>query len=81
MDMEATRANWKAIIDGLQGFRVAMGRRASYEDTAFMVVLSALALFAHSIAGPIVFRMAGLDDPGTDQRFRRWLDRLLLAWA
>jgi AcrR family transcriptional regulator len=54
-------------------------RTPPFEDTLFTVLLALYALFAQSVAGPLLARTAGLPDrPRTDERFRKWLARLLL---
>jgi AcrR family transcriptional regulator len=80
LDSKGARANWKAIIDGLHGMRTAAGFEGDHEDTAFTVVLSALAIFGQAIAGPGTFKQAGLDrDRAAPLRFRRWLATVLSA--
>jgi AcrR family transcriptional regulator len=91
LDMTAVHANWKTINDAMHALRIssleeeARGRghvlttKPDYEDTVFTVMLSALALFAQSIAGPAMFRMAGIDgDRATTSRFRKWLAGVLI---
>ena len=79
---ETARSNWEQIgkvSHALRLKRVKKGhRKPAYEDTLFAIVLSALALFAQSIAGRSTFRVAGLEtDPAVERRFRRWLAELL----
>ena len=79
------RENWSTIIDAMHALRTARGkarrdgmREAPHQDTAFTVVLSALALFGQAIAGPTTFEAAGLArDAATEKRFRAWLADLL----
>lgn len=78
LDSKATRENWKLIIDSVHALRQAAGSTAPYEDSAFSVTLSALALFGQSIAGPSMFELAGVHDTKTaPRRFRQWLGALL----
>ena len=58
------------------------GKRAlaqpSYEDTAFTVALSAMALFGQALIGRATFAASGLGrDAAVERRFRAWLARLL----
>lgn len=47
-------------------------------DTARLVVLAALVLVGGSVLGPTMLAKAGLDGPGAEAGFRRWLARLLV---
>jgi AcrR family transcriptional regulator len=81
-DSPEIRAKWKQIIDVTHEGRVSLlGDRAPpREDTAFTVALSALALFAQALGGPMTFRASGLSPgPRTEERFRVWLATLLAA--
>ncbi|MGZ3427659.1 MAG: TetR/AcrR family transcriptional regulator [Polyangia bacterium] len=73
-DPAPARPRWRTIIDATHAMRP---RGATRADTAFTVVLSALATFAQAIAGEAVFAMAGLDRRSSPARFRRWLAALL----
>jgi AcrR family transcriptional regulator len=54
-------------------------RTPPYEDTLYTVLLAASALFAQSVAGPMLARSAGLSSgPRADARFRKWLARLVV---
>lgn len=80
LDGTEVRTKWHEIIDATHAARVAMhpDRAPAREDTAFTVVLSALALFGQAISGPSTFHAAGLGrGPRVDDRFRSWLAALL----
>jgi AcrR family transcriptional regulator len=49
-----------------------------FEDTLFTMILALSALFAQSVAWPIMSRGAGLGEGG-EARFRKWLARVLIA--
>lgn len=74
---ERARENWARIGEvthDIRGKRFKGKRKPTYEDTMFAIVLSALALFAQSIAGEATFRVAGLDGDATvGARFREWV--------
>ena len=77
---ERTREQWRAIIDATHAARVAAspGGPPSREDTAFTVVLSALAIFGQAIAGRSTLEMAGLGGGAeVGRRFRAWLGGVL----
>lgn len=75
------RAGWEAIARLAHTQRLARtgaSPASTLEDTRFTVVLSALALFALAIAGPITLSAAGFAHPDrAEQRFRGWLSRLV----
>lgn len=48
-----------------------------FEDTLFTMLLALSALFAQSVAWPILSRGTGLD-AGSEERFRKWLARVLV---
>jgi AcrR family transcriptional regulator len=82
---EASKVGWAKIIELTHSLRTPEkrsrgGRRtASYQDTRFTVVLSALVLFGEAIAGDATFRVAGLvDSPRTARAFRKWLATLIM---
>jgi hypothetical protein len=79
IDVPAARASWRAIIDATHAMRPKGGTgAAAREDTAFAVMLAALATFGQAIAGDAVLAMAGLSrDAATPAHFRRWLAALL----
>jgi len=53
-------------------------QEAPYEDTAFAIMLAAMALLADAIAGPVLRDSAGYaDDEDAPRRFRLWLSDLL----
>ena len=78
---ETARENWAQIgkvAHGLRLKRAKGARKPAYEDTLFVIALSALALFGQAIAGKATFRVAGLEaDPRAERRFRKWLATLL----
>ena len=78
---ETARENWAQIgkvAHGLRLKRAKGARKPAYEDTLFVIALSALALFGQAIAGKATFRVAGLEaDPKAERRFRKWLATLL----
>lgn len=80
-DAPALRENWAQIGEFTHALRAAScegGRRPRYEDTRFTILLSALALFGQAVVGGAAFRAAGFEqDEGAEQRFRRWLAKLL----
>ena len=49
------------------------------EDTQFIVLLAALALFGEALAGPAMRLSAGIDDDDASRRFRKWLARILVS--
>ena len=67
-----------AATHALRKTRRGERRLPALEDTAFAVVLAAMALLAQSVVGPALFADAGL---GADAggRFRAWLARVLIA--
>ena len=79
LDGADVRAGWKKIIDMTHAARrAATSTTASREDTAFTVVLSALAVFGQALAGPNTFAAAGLGrTPKVQAQFRAWLSALL----
>lgn len=51
-----------------------------FDDTLFTLLLAMFALFAQSVAGPMMLSAAGLaEGPETEERFRRWLARVLVT--
>ena len=70
----AVRAKWRQIIETTHAARVQFARGGappSYEDTAFLITLAALALLGLSLAGVSTFALAGLPTGAkTEQRFR-----------
>jgi len=83
-DTDEMRTQWRAIIDATHATRtrVAKGAAPPLEDTAFMNVLSALAMFGLAIAGPETFQLAGLGRGArVEARFRAWLAQLLAEHA
>jgi AcrR family transcriptional regulator len=56
------------------------GRKPTYEETLFAILVSTLALFGQAILGPMLFRIAGLDnDPTAPERLRSWLGSVLMS--
>jgi AcrR family transcriptional regulator len=69
------RTRWRLIVQATHALRPA---GADPEDTAFTVLLSALALFGQALAGPGVFDAAGLGrTEAVQRRWRAWLAGLL----
>ena len=55
-------------------------RTPPFEDTLFTIALAMFALFGEAVMGPMIARAAGApDDPAIEDRFRRWLARVLLT--
>jgi AcrR family transcriptional regulator len=80
LDGTEVRAQWRNIIDVTHAARTlaSTGRTPPREDTAFTVVLSALAILGQALAGPSAFQAAGLGRGRRAQaRFRGWLAGLL----
>jgi AcrR family transcriptional regulator len=78
LEAKAVRANWHAINDAMHALRTSAGQKADYEDTVFTVMLSALAIVGAAVAGPTIFRMAGVSGGrAAEKRFRAWLARIL----
>jgi AcrR family transcriptional regulator len=82
LDGPDIRTQWKQIIDATHAARVAASKDAGIarEDTAFAVMLSALAVFGQALAGPATFHAAGLGRSVRAQtQWRAWLADLLAA--
>ena len=80
LDGPDVRAGWRKIIDMTHAARVVATKDPSLarEDTAFTVVLSALAVFGQALAGPSTFAAAGLGRTAKVQaQFRTWLSARL----
>ena len=77
------RDGWRAIAEATHAARGKAhlhrdGKEASFEDTRFTIVLSALALFGQAIAGDATFGAAGFaGDAKAQKRFRKWLAEML----
>ncbi|HYB13706.1 MAG TPA: hypothetical protein VEG67_09545 [Myxococcota bacterium] len=70
----------RAVAELVHARRVAGGRAtaADFEDSLFVIMLAATALFGDAILGAQVRASAGLaQDRQADQRFRAWLAELL----
>jgi AcrR family transcriptional regulator len=69
------------VVEATHALRKAKhaGKRSpSREDTAHVVVLTALALVGAAVMGPAVLENAGLsEDAAAERRFRGWLARML----
>lgn len=78
---EPIRTGWATIAKTTHALRLAGAkgpRKPPLEDTRFMIVLCALALFGEAIAGRATFEAAGFErDPKAERRFRAWLATLL----
>jgi AcrR family transcriptional regulator len=74
---KTTREAWAKIVDATHKLRKRVNARATRENTAFIVVLSALALFGDALSGDFAFANFGLDNAAR-ARFRTWLGALLL---
>ncbi len=65
----------QAVAEGLHASRPG---EPDLEETRFIVMAAALAMFGDSMLGPAIRRRVGLpDDEPTRERFRRWLEGLL----
>lgn len=70
------------VAAALHAARCALGKEATFEDTAFGVVLAATAMFGLALLGPQLLGMLGLpDDEATMHRFRERFAGLLLEHA
>ena len=56
----------------------ARGTKPALEDTLFLMLMAALAMFGDAIAGPVMRQSAGVPERSA-RRFRRWFAKLLLA--
>ncbi len=74
---KTTRDHWMRIVDATHALRVAGDPQASREDTAYTLVLCALALFGEALVGDYAFSNAGLDRAQRGA-FRPWLGTLVL---
>jgi hypothetical protein len=74
---ETARENWARIGEVSHALRLKRSkgkRKPTYEDTMFTITLSAMALFAQSIAGEATLKVAGFgEDPTAGKRFRAWV--------
>jgi AcrR family transcriptional regulator len=80
IDSPTIVAGWEVIAKTMHARRIAAPatKHATYEDTRFTIVLSALAIFAQAVAGPAMFEAAGLgSEPAVERRFRKWLGDML----
>lgn len=69
----------QAVHDVRKTKRQGKKRPATYEDTAFTVLLASFALLAQAVIGPQLVRELGLDDDArTHKRFRAWLAARML---
>lgn len=55
----------------------ARGSKPPLEDTLFLMLMAALAMFGDAIAGPVMRQSAGVPERNA-RRFRRWFAKLLL---
>ena len=70
------------VASALHAARCALGTEATFEDTAFGVVLASTAMFGLALLGPQLLTMLGLpDDEATLHRFREQFAGLLLEHA
>jgi AcrR family transcriptional regulator len=80
LDSPDIRAQWNKIIDSTHAARTMATKNPDLprEDTAFTVMLTALATFAQALGGPALFHAGGL---GKTQRvqtqFRSWLSDMI----
>jgi hypothetical protein len=69
----------KEVTVALHGARMAIGRPAPFEDTAFAALLASVATFGLAILGPGLLEMMELpNDEATMRRFRDWFAALLM---
>ena len=76
LDSAEIRAHWNRIIDITHTARTMATKQKDLprEDTAFTVMLSALATFAQALGGPAFFHAGGLGKTQrAQQQFRTWL--------
>lgn len=80
--VEGSKVKLTDIVDAahtLRGTRNKQGKRGSRDDTAYTVVLAALALVGGSVLAPTLLANAGLpSDARANAAFRKWLARVLL---
>lgn len=70
------------VIKALHAARAADAPRASFEDTAFAVLLASSAMVGASLLGPGLFAMAGLPSgEPTLKKFREWFAALMVDHA
>ncbi|MFO0548064.1 MAG: TetR/AcrR family transcriptional regulator [Polyangiaceae bacterium] len=79
---DAAREAWSNIAKTTHETRLAQlpkgSKKPSLEDTQFAIVLSALALLGHSVAGKPTFAAAGIgQSAAAEKRFRKWLTTVL----
>lgn len=71
------------VLDAAHAMRLSRakhGKKPTREDTAYGVMLTALAMVAGSVFTPILLKSAGLpNDTAARQRFRNWIMRFMLA--
>lgn len=72
-----SRAYWTTVIDAVHGLRTKVVPKALREETTFVLMLSALALFGEALIGEPMFQDASVDKAGR-ARFRAWLGELML---
>ena len=77
-----TKSRLGDVVKALHAARIANAPGASFEDTAFAVVLASSAMVGASLLGPGLFAMAGLPkgEP-TLRKFREWFAALMVAHA
>jgi AcrR family transcriptional regulator len=72
----------RAIAEAAHARRLELGHEEpppTLEDTTFRMVLVALAIFGEAIAGDPMRDSAGIGGPGSADRFREWLVRLVVG--
>ena len=81
--IEGAEVRLSDVVDAahtLRAQRLKGRKKASREDTARAVVLSALTLVATAVLGPSMLENAGVaHDSAAVEQFRRWVARLLIA--
>lgn len=81
--VEGSKVKLTDIVDAAHALRIARNKeaskRSSRDDTAYTVVLAALALVGGSVLAPTLLANAGLaSDARANAAFRKWLARVLL---
>ncbi len=80
--IDSAEARLFDVVDAAHALRLARkkgGRKSTREDTAYTVVLAALALVGGAVIGGTLLENAGLGEgAGVAADFRRWLARVLI---
>jgi AcrR family transcriptional regulator len=80
--IEGAEVRLSDVVEATHALRLSrkkQGKRPTREDTAFTIVLAALALVGGSVLGPSLLENAGLgSDARVEKEFRSWLARVLI---